>query len=124
MKQEEYLKNREKKCEIKVIWDDREKMTPNELIECINGEKEEILRSGMGVDESSISVNIDTDYNESPLLYMRWERWETMEEYKRRKELEVFQHEHDLRRLRIDISKHFEDACAIVDELRKKKSEE
>lgn len=120
--QEEYLKNRQKKSMVVTIWDAgyQEDISPDELIERIKKNKENLLRNGMGVEESSIVINICNADEDYPQLDINWEQWETMEEYEKRKEREQIYHDNKIRRLQIEISSNFEEAAAYVDLLRKK----
>lgn len=120
--QEEYLKNRQKKSMVVTIWDAgyQDDISPDELIERIKKNKENLLRNGMGVEESSIVINICNADEDYPQLDINWEQWETMEEYEKRKEREQIYHDNRIRRLQIEISSNFEEAAAYVDLLRKK----
>ena len=121
--QEEYLKNRQKKSMVVTIWDAgyQEDISPDELIERIKKNKENLLRNGMGVEESSIVINICNADEDYPELDINWEQWETMDEYEKRKEREQIYYDNKIRRLQIEISSNFEEAAAYVDLLRKKK---
>ena len=123
--QEEYLKNRQKKSMVVTIWDAgyQEDISPDELIERIKKNKENLLRNGMGVEESSIVINICNADEDYPELDINWEQWETMDEYEKRKEREQIYHDNKIRRLQVEISSNFEEAAAYVDLLRKKKKE-
>ena len=57
--QEEYLKNRKKVSMVETIWNAgyQDDISPDELIERIKKNKENVLRNGMGVEESSIVIN-------------------------------------------------------------------
>lgn len=121
--QEEYLKNRQKKSMVVTIWDAgyQDDISPDELIERIKKNKENLLRNGMGVEESSIVINICNTDEDYPQLDINWEQWETMDEYEKRKEREQIYHDNRIRHLQIEISSNFEEAAAYVDLLRKKK---
>lgn len=123
--QEEYLKNRQKKSMVETIWDAgyQDDISPDELIERIKKNKENVLRNGMGVEESSIVINICNADEDYPQLDINWEQWETMEEYEQRKEREQIYHDNRIRRLQIEISSNFEEAAAYVDLLREKMKE-
>ena len=123
--QEEYLKNRQKKSMVETIWDAgyQDDISPDELIERIKKNKENVLRNVMGVEESSIVINICNADEDYPQLDINWEQWETMEEYEQRKEREQIYHDNRIRRLQIEISSNFEEAAAYVDLLRKKMKE-
>ena len=123
--QEEYLKNRQKKSMVETIWDAgyQDDISPDELIERIKKNKENLLRNGMGVEESSIVINICNADEDYPQLDINWEQWETMEEYEQRKEREQIYHDNRIRRLQIEISSNFEEAAAYVDLLREKMKE-
>ena len=123
--QEEYLKNRQKKSMVETIWDAgyQDDISPDELIERIKKNKENLLRNGMGVEESSIVINICNTDEDYPQLDINWEQWETMDEYEKRKEREQIYHDNRIRRLQIEISSNFEEAAAYVDLLREKMKE-
>ena len=123
--QEEYLKNRQKKSMVETIWDAgyQDDISPDELIERIKKNKENVLRNGMGVEESSIVINICNADEDYPQIDKNWEQWETMEEYEQRKEREQIYHDNRIRRLQIEISSNFEEAAAYVDLLREKMKE-
>lgn len=123
--QEEYLKNRQKKSMVVTIWDAgyQDDISPDELIERIKKNKENLLRNGMGVEESSIVINICNTDEDYPQLDINWEQWETMDEYEKRKEREQIYHDNRIRHLQIEISSNFEEAAAYVDLLRKKMKE-
>lgn len=123
--QEEYLKNRKKVSMVETIWNAgyQDDISPDELIERIKKNKENVLRNGMGVEENSIVINICNADEDYPQLDINWEQWETMEEYERRKEREQIYHDSRIRRLQIEISSNFDEAAAYVDLLREKMKE-
>lgn len=107
--QEEYLKNRQKKSMVVTIWDAgyQDDISHDELIERIKKNKENLLRNGMGVEESSIVINICNTDEDYPQLDINWEQWETMDEYEKRKEREQIYHDNRIRHLQIEISSNF-----------------
>ncbi len=119
----DYQENRIKIYKEKTIWDTytEENISPDDLIARINEAKNEILNNGLEADEGTIYLEIYHYDDGLELLNLNWKQFEIKSEYVKRILSEKSSYDCKIARLTEEIENNFEEACKIVEKMKKDK---